>query len=84
MTHVPIIVLGAGGHAKVVIDGLQKCGHHLVGVTDPDTATKEKMILGIPVLGDDNALVEHPSDAVQFAMGVGSTPSSLRQWQISE
>ena len=77
MTNVPIIVLGAGGHAKVVIDGLLKCGHHLVGVTDPDT--KDKMILGIPVLGDDNALVEHTPDAVQLAMGVGSTRVSNKR-----
>ena len=44
----------------MVIDGLRKSDHHLVGVTDTATATKDKMIFGIPVLGYDNTPGESP------------------------
>ena len=47
----PVIVLGAGGHAKVFIDALQRCTVEVLGITDPDPVFFERKILGIPVLG---------------------------------
>lgn len=76
----PIIVLGAGGHAKVVIDALKAAGADILGAVDPDETTHGTHILGVSVLGADDVVLEHTPDAVALVNGVGSTgPSSRRQ-----
>lgn len=46
-----IIVLGAGGHAKVVIATLQAAGRVVHGILDDDDALHNTHILGAPVIG---------------------------------
>lgn len=46
-----LVVLGAGGHAKVVISALMESGVKIAGILDDDTKKIGKKILGIPVLG---------------------------------
>jgi UDP-perosamine 4-acetyltransferase len=76
----PVIVLGAGGHAKVVIDTLQAAGANILGAVDSDPATHGTSILGVSVLGADDVVLEHTPDAVALVNGVGSTaPSSRRK-----
>ncbi|MGD8813804.1 MAG: acetyltransferase [Anaerolineales bacterium] len=54
-----LIGLGAGGHAKVVIEILQLKGEHeLVGLLDPKQELWNSELLGIPVLGNDDLLAE--------------------------
>jgi acetyltransferase-like isoleucine patch superfamily enzyme len=47
----PVIVIGSGGHAKVVIDALQRCGRPILGRTDPDPGRGGEDVLGVPFLG---------------------------------
>ena len=55
MSDAPVIVIGAGGHAKVVIELIREGGEYeVVGVIDADPATRE--VLGVAVIGDDSAL----------------------------
>ena len=75
----PIIVLGAGGHAKVVVDALQAMGEEITGLVDPDPKTHGRDVLGVPVLGDDEVVMRHAPDAVVLINGVGSVqPASHR------
>jgi sugar O-acyltransferase (sialic acid O-acetyltransferase NeuD family) len=67
----PIIVLGAGGHAKVVIDTLKTSGATILGITDPDPETHGKNILGVPVLGSDG-ISAHSTGSLRLANGIGS------------
>jgi sugar O-acyltransferase (sialic acid O-acetyltransferase NeuD family) len=46
-----VIVLGAGGHAKVVIATLQAAGRAVDGILDDDDALQDGHILGVPVIG---------------------------------
>jgi len=51
-----IVVVGAGGHAKVVLDILQsQGGWEIVGLTG--TSPMPRDVLGFPVLGDDEAVL---------------------------
>lgn len=47
-----LVVLGAGGHAKVVIDAARCAGWHLAGVLDDDPAKQGGAFFGVAVLGD--------------------------------
>ncbi len=75
----PVIVLGAGGHAKVVIDALKTAETEILGAVDPDQATHGTNILGVDVLGADDVVLEYAFDAIGLINGVGSTEPSNRR-----
>jgi UDP-perosamine 4-acetyltransferase len=50
----PVVIVGAGGHAKVVIELLRAQGRAIAGLTDADPSPRSA--LDVPVLGEDNAL----------------------------
>jgi sugar O-acyltransferase (sialic acid O-acetyltransferase NeuD family) len=50
-----IVIIGGGGHAKVVISVLRKSGYDIAGYTDREN---RGMILGVQYLGDDGILKE--------------------------
>jgi len=67
-----VIVLGAGGHARVVIDGLRRAGFSVVGVCAPELRPGESGPLGVPALGGDEALARLDRSKHLLANGVGS------------
>ena len=73
----PIIIIGAGGHAKVVIEALRQAGNNVVGVVDTDAAKHGKDVLGVKVLGDESAMFGLDPDNSQLANGLG--PIELRR-----
>ncbi len=68
----PIIVIGGGGHAKVVIHALRAAGAEVIAAVDKDESLHGTTIAGIPVAGGDEALEGHPPEAVHLVNGVGS------------
>jgi UDP-perosamine 4-acetyltransferase len=72
-----VVILGASGHAKVIIDILQDAGGlEIVGCTSGDPGAAP--LLGIPVLGDDSVLPGLYASGVRKAfVAVGS--NRLRQ-----
>lgn len=60
-----IVVIGAGGHAKVAIEALRFSGWRVIGCTDRDET--ERLIVGAPVLGSDDILPNLRSAGVRFA-----------------
>jgi len=73
-----VVVIGAGGHAKVVIEALWATGHNeIVGVIDP--APAKPSILGVPVLGGDEILAELRGQGILAAVvGIGDNASRER------
>lgn len=53
-----VIVIGGGGHARVVIGAILAAGHVPLGVYDDNPDLKGKTILDVPVLGPINQAVE--------------------------
>ncbi len=75
-----VIVIGAGGHARVLLDALARCGIAVAGLTDADAAKHGKLLAGIRVLGPDSILEQHPPGATMLVNAMGSTETmNLRQ-----
>ncbi|WP_050479716.1 acetyltransferase [Herbaspirillum rhizosphaerae] len=72
-----IIILGAGGHARVLLKAL--AGATVLGLTDPDPAKAGGAIAGIPILGTDDALKAYAVDKVVLVNGIGSVGSNERR-----
>ena len=66
----PVIIIGAGGHAKVLIDCLQLLGIEVLGALDKNL--NKDTILQVPVLGDDVMISEYPTKDVELVNGIGS------------
>lgn len=61
-----IVLIGAGGHCKVIIDILKsKNDFQIVGVTDKNQG--EGKVLDIPIIGDDSILENLYNEGVRFA-----------------
>lgn len=64
----PLVIVGAGGHGRVLAEALQAEGRAVLGFADP-VATG--LVVGLPVLGGDGAL--DPAGGYDLVNGVGGT-----------
>lgn len=72
MSKLPIIIVGAGGHAAVVADALLASGETVLGFTDSDPVKHGGTLCGLPVLGaDDDVLRGRDVDHLLLANGIG-------------
>ena len=63
----PLVVIGAGGHAKVVIEAIRAAAvGEVVGLIDPAPAAPR--LLGVPVLGGDEMLTRLRSEGIAAAV----------------
>lgn len=69
----PVIIIGAGGHAAVVADVLLASGHEVLGCTELDARLHGARVCGVPVIGDDGALGRHSAEDVRLVNGLGGT-----------
>lgn len=73
-----VVIIGAGGHGKVIADIVQKSGDRVLGFLDDNTALPEK-IEGIPVLGCADDYIKYPD--AEFIIAIGN--AAMRR-QIAE
>lgn len=72
----PLIVVGAGGHAKVLIDALSRMGREVIGATDARSDLWGTTVLHVPVLGGDEAMGGYSPASCQMVNGIGSVRST--------
>ncbi len=77
-----VIVLGSGGHAKVVIDTLLHSGINIEGIISPDIKMRSHCS-GIKIIGDDDIISNYKQDEILLANGVGSLPHQEIRWGLA-
>lgn len=82
MNDKAVIVIGAGGHAKVLIDALLLNSCTVLGVLDSDPNLSGTNLLGCPVLGNDELLEGYPADEVSLVNAIGSIDLPLLRRKI--
>jgi UDP-perosamine 4-acetyltransferase len=68
--ELPVIIIGGGGHAKVVASTLLLCRRSILGFVDLNPVAVP--LLGIRCLGNDSAVSFHSPSEVLLVNGVGS------------
>ena len=63
-----VVIIGAGGHARVIADIVRCRGDRLMGFLDDGVEAQQ--VDGIPVLGCVNSYVNHPE--AEFIIGIGN------------
>lgn len=81
----PLILIGAGGHAKVLHALAVAAGHNLLGVCDPRLASfGVTHWRGLAVLGGDEALENVDPQTVGLVNGIGQTVGSVTRRDVFE
>lgn len=77
----PLVLIGAGGHARVLAALARVAGYSILGVCDPALASRQVASWeGLDVLGDDRVLNRLLPDRVELMLGLGQlTNDNLRE-----
>ena len=67
-----VIVIGGGGHAKVILSVLKLMKVPVHGILDSDPKRRDECVLGTRILGGEEVLKDFPSTEVQLVNGLGS------------
>jgi sugar O-acyltransferase (sialic acid O-acetyltransferase NeuD family) len=84
MVKKKVIVLGAGGHARVVIDALRTAKRPPALCLDPERALWGKAIEGVEIAGGDDRLAKLPPGRFALANGVGAPLDTRPRRRIYE
>jgi sugar O-acyltransferase (sialic acid O-acetyltransferase NeuD family) len=79
-----VLILGAGGHAKVLIDALQQSGRSMVGITDPYSALWGTSLMGVPILGHDDKILEYSPQEILLVNTLGSVKDTSARRRLFE
>ncbi len=81
--QLPVILLGCGGHGRVLLDILNKCSISILGYTDHSQRTGQ--VKDIPYLGEDEMiLTQYKPDEIILVNGLGSVGSTQKRRQLFE
>lgn len=70
--HKPVIIIGGGGHAKVLADCLMLYRKEIIGFTDPDPSSRDNLAsYYIKHLGRDEEIFSFSQDEVLLVNGLG-------------
>ena len=78
----PVIVLGSGGHAKVLIEILRENETPIAGVTSLDLKRGEDF-MGLKVIGTDDEVSNYNRDEILLVNGIGSIPGHTKRKELS-
>ena len=81
-----IVIIGAGGHAHVLVDVLQSDpAVSLRAVVDQDSETWGSTVLSVPVVGNDDCLAElFASDVHNFVVAIGGVHQAALRRRLFE
>lgn len=84
MSEQPVLILGAGGHTKVLLDMLR---HHVnirvIGIFDIDASKMGEKIFNVPVVGFEDDIIKKFDPAnVKLVNGIGSSKSVAAREKI--
>tara|TARA_B100001142_G_scaffold329241_1_gene391835 strand:+ start:3372 stop:4016 length:645 start_codon:yes stop_codon:yes gene_type:complete len=77
----PVIILGSGGHSKVLVNILKKQGTEILGYVGPveDSANHD---YSFKYLGNDKIIYDYSPDKIELVNGLGALPGKLERWSL--
>jgi sugar O-acyltransferase (sialic acid O-acetyltransferase NeuD family) len=72
----PLLIIGAGGHASVLVDILRQQKREILGVVSPQIESKSKVFDGIQHFKSDDDVLKFDNQSVNLVNGIGSLPGN--------
>lgn len=83
-TELPIVLIGGGGHAAVLMDALLQRKREILAIISPDSVSQRPIFNGIPCLKNDEDIRSFNPKEVMLVNGLGMLPRSLHRQSISK
>lgn len=80
----PLIILGGGGHAAVLVEILRKNKRNILGLVSPDSNLTNKVFDGIPHFLNDNDVLNFDNSIVKLVNGIGALPGNNLRLKLYE
>ena len=80
MANKPLLIIGGGGHASVLVEVLLEQGREVLGIISPKLSRQREVFDGIPHFMSDDEITKFKIEDVLLVNGIGAVPnSSLRE-----
>lgn len=84
MSELRTVMVGAGGHGRVVADLIRLSGHlELVAVVDDDSRTHGGYLDGVEIIGSTALLERHPRAATACVVAIGDNRTRARIFNLA-
>lgn len=81
--NMPVVMIGAGGHARVLLSTIQELKLSIIGVCDLKfNNIEEKSWFNVPILKNDTMVQQYDKDKVMLVNGIGKLPNDFRRREI--
>ena len=67
-----LVIIGSGGHAKVVVSTARALGIEVLAALDDDKTRQGQQVLGVPITGPSHDFANYPD--CRFVLAFGSNP----------
>ncbi|MCP3898949.1 MAG: acetyltransferase [Desulfobacteraceae bacterium] len=74
------VIIGAGGHARVIVDTLLTMGFSLKGIVDVEYSGQKEKIMGYPVLGGLEFVEKFNPDEIVLSIAIGDNTQRRFQY----
>ncbi len=78
----PVIIIGSGGHAKVLIAALLILRREIIGVLEADRDKHGGFLSKIPIIGDDESVKNYKPKEIELVNGIGSVGLPYKRMEI--
>ena len=78
----PVIVLGAGGHASVLVDMLRQLDIDILGIVSKEKPSENGIFSGIPWYKNDEDVLNFEKSTVLLVNGIGSMPGNEIRYKV--
>ncbi|KNC91469.1 NeuD/PglB/VioB family sugar acetyltransferase [Trabulsiella odontotermitis] len=80
----PIVVIGGGGHASVIVDILKQQKREIAAIISPDDVSGRKVFKDIDILQHDADISLFKQEDVVLINGIGALPGSAVRMKVNE
>ena len=84
MSSKPLIIIGGGGHASVLVAMLIRQRRDILAVISPDDISGRACLATLPHLRDDEDIMQFAPEDVELINAIGATPGSLLRRKVNE
>jgi UDP-perosamine 4-acetyltransferase len=75
----PVIVVGAGGHARVLVEALRCVGARIIGCSGQEMTRPTTLPFDVGFLDGDDAILDYSPGSVYLVNGIGTVDSTSRR-----
>ncbi|MFW3570386.1 acetyltransferase [Kosakonia cowanii] len=84
MNNKPIVIIGGGGHASVLVDVLHRQNKDIIAIISPDDINSRNIFDGIQHLRSDDDILQFPAAQIELVNAIGVAPRSSFRRNINE